>query len=100
KESPSLQMQIYAYVAAAVAGVVNWWDSIVGGAGAVVHALPLIADQTTAPVGAVRQITDTAGLSLPTKLLLVMAVSLALAATWRVIRERVNNGGKAGSHAQ
>lgn len=92
-ESPSLKMQVYAYVAATVGGVISWWNEITSAVGGIVSALPFMAEQTSTTVGAARQITETAGLSMPAKLMLAMTFVLFATATYRILRERSKNGG-------
>lgn len=72
KESPSLQMMIYAQVAAAVAGIVSWWDALVGSVSSLAGVLPFVADHTTTTVGAAQRIATQAGMPLPAKMLLAL----------------------------
>lgn len=94
KDSPSITMQIYAWFAALVGGVASYWNEIAGGISGAVHALPLVAEQTSTTVGSAQQIVQTAGLSWPAKLAFLMTAILAATALYRVLRERSQNGGK------
>lgn len=93
-ESPSLTMQVYAWFAAGIGGIVSYWGEITGAVGGVVHALPFMADQTTSTVGAAQRITETAGLSMPAKLMFLMTFVLFATMTVRMLRERSKSGGK------
>ena len=88
-DSPSLKMQLYAYLATAGATVATWWEQVTSGASSVVNALPFVAQDTSTTVGKVRESAEQAtGMPLSAKLLILVAVVAFVTMTFRQFRQK------------
>jgi uncharacterized protein (TIGR02594 family) len=88
KESPSVTMLLGSAFMTFCAWVYSWWNYILDLGGYVVGSLPIVAEHVGTSVGSTRSIADQAGLTLPSKILLAMAIMSATLAIVRLIQQR------------
>lgn len=88
KESPSIMMLLGSAFMALVSWVYSWWTWLLDLGGYIAGSLPVVADHVSTSVGATRTIADQAGLSLPSKILIAMAIMSAGLAIVRLIENR------------
>jgi uncharacterized protein (TIGR02594 family) len=88
KESPSVKMLLGSAFAAVVAWLLNWWHWLVDLGGYLVGSLPEVAGHVGSSVGATRMAVEQAGLSIPSRILIAMAIMSATLAIVRLIQQR------------
>jgi uncharacterized protein (TIGR02594 family) len=88
KESPSLKMLLGSAFMSFVAWVLSWWDWILDFGGYLIGGLPMVAEHVGTSVGSTRSIAEQAGLTLPAKMLIAMAIMSATLAIVRLIQNR------------
>jgi hypothetical protein len=88
KESPSLKMLLGSALMSFVAWVLSWWDWILDFGGYLIGGLPMVAEHVGTSVGSTRSIAEQAGLTLPAKMLIAMAIMSATLAIVRLIQNR------------
>ena len=88
KESPSVMMLLGSAFMSICAWVYSWWTYILDLGGYLIGAVPDVAGHVGTSVGATRMAVEQAGLTLPSKILIAMAIMSATLAIARLIQNR------------
>jgi hypothetical protein len=88
KESPSVMMLLGSAFMAFCAWVHSWWSWLLELGGYLIGAVPDVAGHVGTSVGATRMAVEQAGLSIPSKILIAMAIMSATLAIARLIQNR------------
>jgi uncharacterized protein (TIGR02594 family) len=88
KESPSVTMLLGSAFMAFCAWVYSWWSWLLDLGGYLIGAVPDVAGHVGTSVGATRMAVEQAGLAIPSKILIAMAIMSASLAIVRLIQQR------------